>query len=134
MVIIMCTLPILIQYGINKTSMMKFFNLKIQLSCVLGMWLLISGHVLELQTCTNLIIVGIIITIIGFGIYKIWQGLVIGFLGTWIFTSGIVLKLLIPINFFLVGFILAIIGLSCSLNQEDTHKVKKFNTIAHNIF
>ena len=84
---------------------------------ILGLWLILSGLVLSLQSSVNMIVVGILAAIFGFWAYKLWQGVVNGILGIWIFLSGIAFNLVNQVNFIVVGIIMGILGVWCALSH-----------------
>lgn len=89
---------------------------------VLGLWLVLSGIIVSLQSSLNLTIVGILAAIFGFWASDNWKGWVLGILGVWIFLSGIVFGLVFSWDFIISGIVLGILGLWSALAQK--HKMK----------
>ncbi|MBN2364617.1 MAG: hypothetical protein EH225_00570 [Calditrichaeota bacterium] len=84
---------------------------------IIGVWLIISGLVLSLQSPWNLLITGFIIAICCFKSYKLWEASVTGILGLWLFISGLSTLLMgghalvSSWNFLITGLLIAIIGI-----------------------
>lgn len=92
---------------------------------ILGIFLVVSGIIVNLQASTNLIVVGILAAIFGFWSSKNWQGLVIGILGVWLFLSGSMFGLVFSWNFIITGVILSILGLWYALYPNNKMKPPK---------
>ncbi len=85
---------------------------------IIGVWLIISGFVMALQSPLNLLIVGFITAVCCFNSYKLWQATVTGILGIWLFISGLSYfvmgtghGLITTLNFLIIGIIILIMAI-----------------------
>jgi hypothetical protein len=76
----------------------------------LGIWLVLSGMIVQLQGAFNFTFVGIATAIFGFWVFKNWLRWFNGILGLWIFLSGGVLNLTFSWNFIMSGIVLIVLG------------------------
>lgn len=80
------------------------------ITVITGAWLILSGLVIAIQTPLNLVICGIIITVMGFASLKSWHGFAAGIVGLWVIISGTLLSLWVPTNFILSGTVVLVLG------------------------
>jgi len=78
---------------------------------ILGIWVFFSGIVTSLTASANFIIVGIVVTILGFWTANKWQGVILGIAGLWLILSGIVPGLIAPANMIITGIVAAILAI-----------------------
>ncbi len=89
---------------------------------LIGLWLTISSFLWHIQTNLNLLISGIILTIIGFWAEKSWEGIMLGFLGIYVIGCGCTNYLALSINFFLTGItVMAIAFLCATINKRSQY-------------
>ena len=80
------------------------------ISFFLGIWLVLSGIIVQLQGAVNLIVIGIATAILGFWGFKNWCRWINGIIGLWIFLSGGMFNLTISWNFIFPGIVLIVLG------------------------
>ncbi len=93
---------------------------------IAGLWLLLSGFAVSLQSPVNMIVVGAFLAVCCFLSHKTWQVLTTGILGLWLFVSGMIhvlgsaaVPLVSSVNFFTVGILLLLLGILSYL--RETH-------------
>ncbi len=79
-----------------------------------GIWLTICAFIWQAQTNLNLLIAGIVLTILGFWANKSLAGIILGFLGIFLIGSGCTHYLVLSVNFLLCGLTILPIALICA--------------------
>jgi len=92
---------------------------------IIGIWLIISGLLVSLNTSWNYNIIGILLFIHVLRKYKTRQCWLSGLLGFWLIICAILQTLMVPLNLIIVG--IAVIGISFWEVYVVKHKSKQFN-------
>lgn len=84
------------------------------MNLAVGVWLIICGFILGMQTPSSLTVAGVVAFIFGFwgaaGVNS-WQGSINGIIGIWLFLSGIEFALAVQWNFFISGIFIIVLAL-----------------------
>ena len=80
------------------------------LSLIIGVWLIFSGIISDLQQVLNVFISGALLVLFSFFFLKGWEGVVNGFLGIWLVLCGLMAVLITPLNCLMIGILTLIVS------------------------
>ncbi len=92
---------------------------------VIGLWLILSGFIPELDTPSLMLISGFIVFLSGFSAAissKSWEGILNSLIGVWLILCSIWFNFFMPWNFFVTGGVIFVFAV-WNINEHPRSKV-----------